>query len=117
MYGHGAIFASTGTGARFRDVDGHEYVDFNLADMSLFCGFAPEPVAQAVASRAASGGQFLLPTEDAIAVSEALAARYRLPYWQFTLAATSRESRGDAIGQGCDRSRDRRVLRGAIPRP
>ena len=34
------------------------------------------------------GNQFLLPSEDAIAVAEHLAARYGLPKWQFTLSAT-----------------------------
>jgi glutamate-1-semialdehyde aminotransferase len=89
MYAHGPIFATEGAGACFRDVDGHDYVDFNLADMSLFCGFAPAPVAAAVAQRVAIGGQFLLPNEDAIHVAEELARRYGLPCWQFTLAATS----------------------------
>ena len=89
MYAHGPIFVESGEGAHFTDVDGHEYVDFNLADMSLFCGFAPEPVARAVSERVAAGPQFLLPTEDAIVVAEELARRYRLPAWQFTLAATS----------------------------
>ena len=28
-------------GARITDVDGHTYVDFNIADMSMFCGYAP----------------------------------------------------------------------------
>ena len=32
------------TGARFTDVDGHEYRDFNIADLSMFCGYAPEPL-------------------------------------------------------------------------
>jgi glutamate-1-semialdehyde 2,1-aminomutase len=89
MYAHGPIFVQSGEGAHFIDVDGHEYVDFNLADMSLFCGFAPEPVARAVAERVAAGPQFLLPTEDAIVVAEELARRYRLPSWQFTLSATT----------------------------
>jgi glutamate-1-semialdehyde 2,1-aminomutase len=89
MYAHGPIFVESGEGAHFTDVDGHRYVDFNLADMSLFCGFAPEPVARAVAERAAAGPQFLLPNEDAIVVAEELARRYRLPAWQFTLSATT----------------------------
>jgi glutamate-1-semialdehyde 2,1-aminomutase len=89
MYAHGPLFVESGEGAHFTDVDGHRYVDFNLADMSLFCGFAPEPVAMAVAARAAAGPQFLLPNEDAIIVAEELARRYRLPAWQFTLSATT----------------------------
>ena len=89
MYAHGPIFVESGAGAHFTDVDDRRYVDFNLADMSLFCGFAPEPVTKAVAERVAAGPQFLLPTEDAIVVAEELARRYRLPAWQFTLAATS----------------------------
>jgi glutamate-1-semialdehyde 2,1-aminomutase len=36
----------------------------------------------------AIGTQFLLPTEDALAVAVALAERFGLPAWQFTLSAT-----------------------------
>ena len=36
----------------------------------------------------ARGNQFLLPTEDAIVVSEELARRYGLPKWQYTLSAS-----------------------------
>ncbi len=85
----GAPFAVSGAGACFTDADGQGYLDFNLADMSLFCGFAPPAVAAAITERAALGWQFLLPTEDAIWVAEELARRYGLPRWQFTLAATT----------------------------
>jgi len=54
----------------------------------MFCGYAPEPVVRAVSDRMARGNQFLLPTEDAIVVSEELARRYRLPKWQYTLSAS-----------------------------
>jgi glutamate-1-semialdehyde 2,1-aminomutase len=87
-YAHPAMFVADGRGARFRDVDGHEYVDFNIADMSTFCGYAPEPVVRAVSERVAHGTQFLLPTEDAIWVAEDLNRRWRLPKWQFTLSAS-----------------------------
>jgi len=81
-------WVSEGRGARFTDVDGHEYHDFNIADLSMFCGYAPEPLVRAVSDRMARGNQFLLPNEDAIVVSEELARRFGLPKWQYTLSAS-----------------------------
>jgi acetylornithine/succinyldiaminopimelate/putrescine aminotransferase len=89
MYDHAPIWVAHGRGAWFEDVDGHAYADFNIADTSAFCGHAPEPTTRAVAERLAAGGQFLLPTEDALVVAVELGRRYGLPAWQFTLAATS----------------------------
>ena len=87
-YHHVPPWVVEGHGARFTDVDGHTYADFNIADMSMFCGYAPEPLVRAVSERMARGNQFLLPTEDAIVVSEELGRRYGLPKWQYTLSAT-----------------------------
>jgi glutamate-1-semialdehyde 2,1-aminomutase len=87
-YSHPAMFVTEGSGSRFRDVDRNEYADFNIADMSMFCGYAPEPVVRAVSERVAAGSQFLLPSEDAIVVAEELARRWGLPKWQFTLSAS-----------------------------
>ncbi|MGH2594564.1 MAG: transaminase [Actinomycetota bacterium] len=87
-YDHPPLFVAEGKGARFRDVDGHEYADFNIADMSMFAGYGPEPVVEAIARRAAQGTQFLLPGEDSLWVAEELGRRYGLPKWQFTLSAT-----------------------------
>jgi glutamate-1-semialdehyde 2,1-aminomutase len=87
-YHHLPIWVDEASGARFTDVDGFTYSDFNIADMSMFCGYAPEPVVRAVADRMARGNQFLLPTEDAIVVSRELARRYGLPSWQYTLSAS-----------------------------
>ena len=77
-----------GEGCRFTDVDGNSYVDFNQADLSATCGFAPPAVLEAIAQRAARGLQFLLPVEEAIEAAELLAERYGLPAWQFTLSAS-----------------------------
>src|SRR4051812_3313197 len=88
LYDHPPVWVDRGAGARFTDVDGHEYVDFFVADHSAFCGHAPAPIIAAVTEQMAKGNQFLLPGEDAIVVSEELAARYGLPFWQFTLSAT-----------------------------
>jgi glutamate-1-semialdehyde 2,1-aminomutase len=88
LYEHPPTWVAAGAGAHFTDVDGHEYLDMYVADMSAFCGHAPTAVVEAVAERMELGNQFLLPGEDAIAVAEHLADRYRLPKWQFTLSAT-----------------------------
>ena len=88
-YDHPPLFVDEASGSRFRDVDGHEYADFNIADMSMFTGYGPPPVVDAVSRRVATGAQFLLPTEDSIWVAGELGRRYGLPRWQFTLAATS----------------------------
>jgi glutamate-1-semialdehyde 2,1-aminomutase len=88
LYEHPPVWVSHGKGAHFTDVDGHEYLDMYVADMSAFCGHAPTAVVDAVSAQMARGNQFLLPTEDAIAVAEHLATRYGLPQWQFTSSAT-----------------------------
>jgi glutamate-1-semialdehyde 2,1-aminomutase len=87
-YHHPPMFVAEGKGSHFRDVDGHDYADFNIADMSMFCGYAPEPIVEAVADRMRRGNQFLLPTEDSVAVAEELVRRWGLPQWQFTLSAS-----------------------------
>jgi glutamate-1-semialdehyde aminotransferase len=69
-------------------VDGHEYLDFNLCDLSMTVGYGNEIVAAASDRQARRGTHFLAPTEDAIAVSEMLADRMGLPYWQYTLSAS-----------------------------
>jgi len=82
------VWAASGSGAYIIDVDGHRYLDTNLADTSMFCGYAPVPVVEAVSRAVATGSQFMLPTEDSIVVAAELARRYGLPKWQFTLSAT-----------------------------
>src|SRR5438105_9291421 len=82
------VFAREAHGARFVDVDGHEYVDFCLGDTGAMTGHSPEPAMRAVAEQAARGITLMLPTEDAIWVGEELARRFGLPFWQFALTAT-----------------------------
>ncbi len=88
MWEHPPVWVSHGKGARFTDVDGHTYLDMYVADMSAFCGHAPDQLAEAVASQMERGTQYVLPGEDWIAVAEHLADRYGQPQWQFTLSAT-----------------------------
>lgn len=81
-------YVDRGEGAGFTDVDGHRYLDVNVSDMVMFCGYGNPEIAEAVAARARRGTQFLLPTAEAVDVAEELARRYPVPLWQFTLSAS-----------------------------
>lgn len=83
------VFVTSGEGARFTDVDGHVYLDFNQADVSSSVGHGERHVARAVAERIERGVQFMLPVEDAIWVSKELGRRFGLSHWQYTLSASS----------------------------
>jgi glutamate-1-semialdehyde 2,1-aminomutase len=82
------VYASEAKGARFRDVDGIEYVDFCLGDTGAMTGHSPEPVVRAVAEQVARGITLMLPSEEALWVGEELGRRFGLPRWQFALTAT-----------------------------
>src|SRR5256714_4023277 len=82
------VFAAEAHGARFRDVDGHEYVDFCLGDTAAMTGHSPAQTVRAVAEQAARGITLMLPSEDALWVGEELTRRFGLPSWQFALTAT-----------------------------
>jgi glutamate-1-semialdehyde 2,1-aminomutase len=82
------VFAAEAEGARFRDVDGHEYVDFCLGDTAAMTGHSPAPTVRAIVEQGAKGITLMLPSEDALWVGEELARRFGLPRWQFALTAT-----------------------------
>ena len=89
LYRHPPLFVDEGSGARFRDVDGNTYLDMNQSDMSMNCGYGSPTVVAAGSERLRQGSQFLLPSEDAIIVSELLAERFGVQFWQYTLSASS----------------------------
>jgi len=82
------VFAEDAHGARFKDVDGHEYVDFCLGDTGAMTGHSPRAAVEAIAEQAAKGITLMLPTEDSLWVGEEMQRRFGLPYWQFCLTAT-----------------------------
>ena len=82
------VYATDAAGARFRDVDGREYVDLCLGDTGAMTGHSPGPTVRAVQERVARGITLMLPSEDALWVGEELARRFGLPQWQFALTAT-----------------------------
>jgi glutamate-1-semialdehyde 2,1-aminomutase len=82
------LFVDTASGASFRCVDGHDYVDFCLGDTGAMAGHGPAPTIAAVERQIRRGITHMLPTEDAIVAGEELRRRFGLPLWQFTITAT-----------------------------
>jgi glutamate-1-semialdehyde 2,1-aminomutase len=82
------VFVAQAKGAHFQCADGRDYIDLCLGDTGAMTGHSPDVVAEAISRRIREGITFMLPTEDAIFVGEALKKRFGLSYWQFTLTAT-----------------------------
>ncbi len=82
------IFVDSAHGARFTDVDGHEYVDLCLGDTGSMTGHSPAATVEAITEQMKRGITAMLPTENAVIVSQELARRFGLPLWQFTVSAT-----------------------------
>src|SRR5580704_8741011 len=81
-------FVREAQGAHFFDVDGHRYIDFCLGDTGAMTGHSPSATVKAVEEQVRRGITLMLPSEDAVFVSEELQTRFGLPYWQFALTAT-----------------------------
>ncbi len=82
------LFFDEAHGARFTDVDGHEYIDFCLGDTGAMTGHALPQVADALARQASRGITTMLPSTDAAWVGEELTRRFGLPAWQMAMTAT-----------------------------
>ena len=67
------VFFDRAEGARFWDVDGHEYVDFCLGDTGAMAGHGVRPVADALHAQALRGITTMLPNDDAAWVGGELA--------------------------------------------
>lgn len=82
------VFVENAKGARFVDVDGNTYIDFCLGDTGSMTGHSPEPTVKAIRDQVGRGITAMLPTQDAVDVSQELVKRFGLPLWQFTVSAT-----------------------------
>jgi glutamate-1-semialdehyde 2,1-aminomutase len=82
------VFVKEAKGAHFKDVDGHDYIDFCLGDTGSMTGHSPDATVAAIREQVAKGITAMLPTEDAAVVSQILKERFGLPLWQFTVTAT-----------------------------
>ena len=83
------LFAAEAQGARFPDVDGHEYVDFCLGDTGAMTGHSPAPtVARGRRRRRRAGSRRCCRPRTRSGSATELTRRFGLPYWQFALTAT-----------------------------
>ena len=91
MYGlnfHPSIYVDHGAGPEFFDADQNRYLDFNVVDLAVTMGFDNPHVREAMRRAMEVGPHFLLPVKEAMDVTEELARRTGVPYWQFTMTAT-----------------------------
>jgi glutamate-1-semialdehyde 2,1-aminomutase len=82
------LFVESASGAHFRDVDGHDYVDLCLGDTGAMAGHGPSATVEAVTEQLRRGITHMLPTEDAVIAADELRRRFGVRFWQFTLTAT-----------------------------
>src|SRR5438034_479799 len=69
-------FVREAQGTQFFDVDEHRYIDFCLGDTGAMTGHSPSAVISAVEQQIRRGITLMLPSEDAIWVSEELQKRF-----------------------------------------
>ena len=81
-------YVEAASGAHFRCVDGHDYVDLCLGDTGAMAGHGPAPTIAAVERQMRRGITHMLPTEDAAWVGEELTRRFGVGAWQFALSAS-----------------------------
>ena len=82
-------------GSRMVDVDGNEYVDYDMGFGALFAGHMHPAVRDAVQAQLDDGTLFVTPCELNAEVAELLGERFGLPMWRFTNSGT--EATMDAI--------------------
>jgi glutamate-1-semialdehyde 2,1-aminomutase len=82
-------------GARMVDVDGNEYVDYDMGFGALFAGHMHPAVRAAVKAQLDDGTLYVTPCELDAEVAELLRDRFGLPMWRFTNSGT--EATMDAI--------------------
>ncbi len=83
------------SGCRMVDVDGNDYVDYDMGFGALFAGHMHPAVRTAVEAQLDDGTLYVTPCELDAEVAELLRDRYGLPMWRFTNSGT--EATMDAI--------------------
>ena len=89
------LFMADARGSRISDVDGNEYIDFDMAFGVLAAGHSHPLLAAALQHRVANGTCYTFPVEDGIALAEEIKARFGADLVRFSNSGT--EATMDAI--------------------
>jgi glutamate-1-semialdehyde 2,1-aminomutase len=82
------IFVKEGQGGRIRDVDGNEYIDFNLCFGTLMAGHSHPAVVRAVEQRLKIGTAFGMPHDMEWELAEEICKRYPVDMVRFGSSGT-----------------------------
>jgi glutamate-1-semialdehyde 2,1-aminomutase len=89
------LFMTDARGSRIWDVDGNEYIDFDMAFGVLAAGHSHPAVAEALRYRAENGTCYTFPVEDGVLLAEEIKRRFRCDLVRFSNSGT--EATMDAI--------------------
>jgi glutamate-1-semialdehyde 2,1-aminomutase len=89
------LFMTDAHGSRITDVDGNEYIDFDMAFGVLAAGHSHPALAAALQQRVANGTCYTFPVEESIAVAEEIKLRFGADLVRFSNSGT--EATMDAI--------------------
>jgi len=81
-------FMKESRGSRIWDVDGHEYIDFDMAFGVLAAGHSHPEVVEAVRDRVGRGTIFTFPSEDTAPVAEEIRRRFHVDMVRFGNSGT-----------------------------
>ncbi len=89
------LFMTDARGSRITDVDGNEYVDFDMAFGVLAAGHSHPILAEVLQHRVANGTCYTFPVEDGVALAEEIKRRFGAELVRFSNSGT--EATMDAI--------------------
>ena len=89
------LWMTDARGSRIRDVDGNEYVDFDMAFGVLAAGHSHPLLAEALQRRVANGTCYTFPVEDGVLLAEEVKRRFGADLVRFSNSGT--EATMDAI--------------------
>ena len=89
------LYMTDARGSRITDVDGNEYVDFDMAFGVLAAGHSHPAVAEVLQHRVANGTCYTFPVEDTILLAEEIKRRFGADLVRFSNSGT--EATMDAI--------------------
>jgi glutamate-1-semialdehyde 2,1-aminomutase len=82
------IFVKEGSGSKFRDLDGNEYIDHNLCFGALMAGHCHPAVMKAVSGRLTTGTMFGMPHDMEWELAEEICARFPVEMVRFGSSGT-----------------------------